>query len=62
LFLDGHSPARLLRGLHELAIEPITRSANAAIRIVLIRQSVPRAETHQLTDRLFDIPRIDLND
>ena len=60
LFLYSHSPARLLRGLHEFAVEPIARGADASIRIVLIRQSVAGAETYQFADRVFDVPSVNL--
>ncbi len=62
LLLDSHSSVRTLRGFDELAVKPITSGADAAIWIVLIRQSVAAAETYQLADRVFDIARVNFSD
>jgi hypothetical protein len=62
LFLYGHPSVRLDRRLLKFRIEPVTRCANAAVRIVLLGQSVARPKTHQLANRRFDVLRTNLRD
>src|SRR6185503_6937395 len=60
LFLHGHAPARLQCSLLKFSEQPITRSPNPALRVLLIRKRVTRAKAHQLANRALDVSRVDL--
>ena len=62
LLLNGHAAFGSFRGFQELRIQPITRGADAPLRIVLLRQRVARAKRNQLSNRRLDIPRVDFTD
>ena len=62
LLLDSHSSGRRDRGFLKFSVEPVTSSADTAIRIVLIRKCVARSIAHQLADCILNIARIDLSD
>src|SRR5947208_9509991 len=60
LLLNRHASAGLRGSFLKFSVKPISRCADAAIRIVLLRQSVARAEAYELENRCFDILGADL--
>ena len=62
LLLDRHAPARRLRDLLKLTVEPIARRADAALRIILRRERVARAKRDELANGALDVARINLRE
>src|SRR5947209_2325053 len=57
LLLYGHAPAGLSRYLLKFRVEPVTRRAYAARRVVLSRQRVARSERDELAYGSLYVPR-----
>ena len=59
LLLNSHAAFGSFSRFQKLRIQPIARGADATLRIVLLRQRVARAKRNKLSNRRFDISRVD---